>query len=89
MPPTYAPGGTAPLPASTTSAPFPPAVPVPTVKPVPAMVQRSANGYQPSAHPEFGTVPTGMTGRYTWGEVVALVIGAVITLLLIAADLLP
>src|SRR5437868_186575 len=54
-----------------------------------AMVQRSANAYQASARPELGPVPTGMGGRYTWGEVVALIVGALITILLITADLAP
>ena len=53
------------------------------------MVQRSANAYQASAHPELGPAPQGMAGRYTWGEVVALIIGVILTLLLIAADLAP
>jgi len=54
-----------------------------------AMVQRSANSYQAAKHPELGPSPTGMAGRYTWGEIVALIVGAVLTLLLIAADLIP
>lgn len=52
-------------------------------------VQRGANAYQVSAHPELGPVPTGFQGRITWGEVVALILGAVVTLLLITADLMP
>ena len=54
-----------------------------------AMVQRSANAYQASAHPELGPAPNGMAGRYTWGEVVALIVGVLLTLLLVAADLAP
>jgi len=54
-----------------------------------AMVQRSANAYQASAHPELGPAPRGMGGRYTWGEVVALIVGIIITILLITADLTP
>jgi hypothetical protein len=30
-----------------------------------------------------------MAGRYTWGEIVALIIGAIVTLLLVSGDLLP
>ena len=54
-----------------------------------AMVQRSANAYQAGAHPELGPAPRGMGGRYTWGEVVALIVGIIITILLITADLTP
>jgi hypothetical protein len=54
-----------------------------------AMVARSANAYQATQHPELGPAPTGMAGRYTWGEIVALIVGAILTLLLFAADLLP
>ena len=53
------------------------------------LVQRSANRYQAAAHPELGPAPTGMAGRYTWGEIVALIIGAILTLLLVSGDLLP
>jgi hypothetical protein len=54
-----------------------------------AMVARSANEYQAKQHPELGPAPTGMAGRYTWGEIVALIVGAILTLLLFSADLLP
>ena len=53
------------------------------------LVQRSANRYQAAAHPDLGPAPTGMGGRYTWGEVVALIVGALMTLILFAGDLLP
>jgi hypothetical protein len=53
------------------------------------LVQRSANRYQAAAHPQLGALPTGMAGRYTWGEIVALVVGSLLTLLLFTADLLP
>ena len=53
------------------------------------LVQQSANRYQAAAHPELGLAPTGMAGRYTWGEIVALIIGGVLTLGLFAADLFP
>ncbi len=52
-------------------------------------VQRGANAYQASAHPELGPVPTGFEGRVTWGEIVALILGAVLTLLLVNADVMP
>jgi hypothetical protein len=52
-------------------------------------VQRGANAFQASAHPELGPVPTGFGGRVTWGEIVALILGAVLTLLLISADVMP
>jgi len=42
-----------------------------------------------SAYPKLEPVPTGLAGRYTWGEVVALIVGALITILLITADLAP
>lgn len=54
-----------------------------------AMVQRSANAYQASSHPELGPAPQGMVGRWTWGEIVALIVGALLTILLISADLTP
>ena len=54
-----------------------------------AWVQRSANRYQAAVHPELGPAPTGIAGRYTWGEIVALAVGCVLTLLLLSADLLP
>jgi hypothetical protein len=54
-----------------------------------ALVQRSANLYQASAHPELGPPPTGMAGRFTWGEIVALIVGGIMTLLLFSGDLLP
>jgi hypothetical protein len=54
-----------------------------------ALVQRSANAYQANVHPELGLAPSGMAGRYTWGEVAAVIVGIIITLLLISADLLP
>jgi len=54
-----------------------------------AIVQRSANRYQASQHPELGPAPTGMAGRYTWGEIVALILGSIMTILLFAGDLLP
>src|ERR1700682_176188 len=53
------------------------------------LVQRSANRYQAAAHPELGPAPTGMAGRYTWGEIVALIVGSIMTLLLFTGDLLP
>ena len=53
------------------------------------VVQRSANRFQAAAHPELGPSPTGMAGRYTWGEIVALIVGCILTLSLFSADLLP
>src|SRR5947207_2979460 len=53
------------------------------------LVQRSANRFQAAAHPELGPSPTGMAGRYTWGEIVALIVGCILTLGLFSADLLP
>lgn len=53
------------------------------------IVQRSANRYQAAAHPELGAQPTGIDGHYTWGEIVALIVGSLLTLLLFTADLLP
>lgn len=50
-------------------------------------VQRSANAYQAAVHPELAPTPTGLAGRVTWGEVVAIVLGAIVTLLLVSADL--
>jgi hypothetical protein len=52
-------------------------------------VQRGANAYQASAHPELGPFPNGFGGRVTWGEMVALFLGAVVTLLLVIADVTP
>ena len=52
-------------------------------------VQRGANAYQASAHPELGPAPTGFKGRTTWGEIVALIVGVVLTLLLVLADVTP
>ena len=54
-----------------------------------AMVQRSANRYQASRYPELGPSPGGMAGRYTWGEIVALIVGTLFTLAIFAGDLLP
>jgi hypothetical protein len=54
-----------------------------------AMVQRSANALQAGVHPGLGPSPAGMSGRYTWGEIVALIVGVLLTLLLIVADLTP
>jgi hypothetical protein len=54
-----------------------------------AIAQRSANRYQASRYPELGPPPTGMAGRYTWGEIVALVVGGISTLLIFSGDLLP
>src|SRR5438128_414293 len=54
-----------------------------------AMVQRSANRYQASRYPELGPTPGGMAGRYTWGEIVALIVGTLFTLAVFAGDLLP
>jgi len=54
-----------------------------------AVVQRSANRFQAAVHPELGPAPTGMAGRYTWGEIVALIVGGIMTLLLFSVDLLP
>lgn len=54
-----------------------------------ALVQRSANRYQAALHPELGPSPTGMAGGFTWGEIVALIVGSILTLLLFSADLLP
>jgi len=53
------------------------------------LVQRSANRFQAAAHPELGPSPTGMAGRYTWGEIVALIVGCILTLGLFSADLFP
>jgi len=54
-----------------------------------ALVQRSANRYQASRYPEMGPPPSGMAGRYTWGEIVALVVGSLMTLAVLAGDLFP
>jgi len=54
-----------------------------------AIVQRSANRYQASRYPELGPTPGGMAGRYTWGEIVALIVGTLFTLAVFAGDLLP
>jgi len=54
-----------------------------------ALVQRSANRYQASRYPEMGPPPIGMAGRYTWGEIVALVVGSLMTLTVFAGDLSP
>jgi hypothetical protein len=54
-----------------------------------ATVQRSANRYQAAKHPELAPPPSGMAGRYTWGEIVAIIVGAIMTILLFAGDLLP
>jgi hypothetical protein len=54
-----------------------------------AMVQRSANRYQASRYPELGPSPGGMAGHYTWGEIVALIVGTLFTLAIFAGDLLP
>jgi hypothetical protein len=54
-----------------------------------ALVQRSANRYQASRYPEMGPPPVGMAGRYTWGEIVALVVGSLMTLAVLAGDLFP
>ena len=53
------------------------------------LVQRSANRYQAAAHAELGPAPSGMAGRYTWGEIVALILGGILTLLLFVGDLAP
>jgi len=53
------------------------------------LVQRSANRYQAAAHAELGPAPTGMAGHYTWGEIVALILGCLLTLLLFVGDLAP
>jgi len=53
------------------------------------VVQRSANRLQAAVHPDLGPAPTGMAGRYTWGEIIALIIGCILMLGLISADLFP
>jgi hypothetical protein len=54
-----------------------------------ATVQRSANRYQAAVHPDLGPAPAGMAGRYTWGEIVALILGCILTLAVFVADLSP
>jgi len=54
-----------------------------------AVVQRSANRLQAAVHPELGPAPTGMAGHVTWGEIVALIVGCILTVAVVSADLLP
>lgn len=54
-----------------------------------AVVQRSANRYQAAVYPQLGPAPTGMAGPYTWGEIAALIVGCILTLLVFAGDLVP